>query len=365
MRKQIISLALFFLFTCATLSLPAKSWAEVIIAFKGNTLAEDTMAGLIVIPSLEIQVASWGVTYSSDDLLVYEPSMGTCSLYEDALVPTLPDLDGTITMADGTTGTLREILEAEPFVIIDTDIGIGTIDVMDHFAVTGLLLPEGGDGGGNGGGGDTTPPNTTITSGPSGIIHTNDVIFSYTGSDNKTLTLNLVYSYKLDVYDASWSSYTLSTSKSYSDLPNGSYTFEVRARDEAGKVDPTPASLSFTVDYTFLDNDGDGLPDDIENVYCTDANDADTDDDGILDGVEDANRNGYVDIGETDPCDADSDNDGLNDGQEISIGTDPTNPDSDGDGFTDGDEVSRDTNPNDPHSHPSRPMPWVPLLLDD
>jgi hypothetical protein len=249
MRKRIICSALLFLFTYAPLSLPANSWAGVVIIFKGSTLVEDTMAGLISIPSMEIQVTCWGVAYSSDDLLVYEPSMWTCSLYEDSLVLTLPDPDGPIILSDGTTGTLREVLEDEPFVIFDTDMGMGTVEVMNYSAGT---FPSGGNGGGNGGGGDTIPPNTTITSGPSGTLTNNDVTITYTGTDNTTFTSNLVYSYRLDSYDTSWSGYTALTSKSYNDLPNGSYTFQVRAKDQAGNVDPTPASGSFTVNYTSL-----------------------------------------------------------------------------------------------------------------
>ena len=51
------------------------------------------------------------------------------------------------------------------------------------------------------------------------------------------------------------------------------------------------------------DTDGDGLPDGLENITCTDPNNPDSDGDGLLDGEEDANHNGIVDPGETDPCD--------------------------------------------------------------
>jgi hypothetical protein len=94
---------------------------------------------------------------------------------------------------------------------------------------------------------DTTPPDTSITGGPpSGTITYNDVTFTYTGSDDVTYTSNLIYSHKLDGYDSDWSSYTSSTLKSYNDLPNGSYTFYVKAKDEAGNFDSSPASGSFT-----------------------------------------------------------------------------------------------------------------------
>lgn len=108
------------------------------------------------------------------------------------------------------------------------------------------------------------------------------------------------------------------------------------------------------------DTDGDGLPDSIENMTCTDPNDADTDDDGIMDGAEDSNHNGLVDADETDPCNVDTDGDGIQDGTELGytmddIGsdtdtnlfqpdldpattTDPRNRDTDGDRFDDGDE---------------------------
>jgi hypothetical protein len=61
----------------------------------------------------------------------------------------------------------------------------------------------------------------------------------------------------------------------------------------------------------------------------------------------------------------DNDGDGLKDYQElIMYNTDRLDADTDDDGFTDGDEVNtHGTDPNDPNSHPSRALPWIPLLL--
>jgi uncharacterized protein (TIGR02145 family) len=95
---------------------------------------------------------------------------------------------------------------------------------------------------------DSTPPSTSITSGPTGTITTSSASFSYTGSDIITSTDNLVYAYRLVGSDSAWSIWTSATSKSYSNLSNGTYTFEVKAKDEAGNEDATPASRSFTVD---------------------------------------------------------------------------------------------------------------------
>jgi len=125
---------------------------------------------------------------------------------------------------------------------------------------------------------DTEPPDASITGGPSGAITYNDVIFTYTGSDNVTSISNLVYSYMLngDGYNTDWSIYTSSTSKSYPDLPNGSYTFYVKAKDEAGNVS-SDASRSFTVNYTPTPLSPGGLPDTGQTEFYTDTFGEDSD----------------------------------------------------------------------------------------
>ena len=93
-------------------------------------------------------------------------------------------------------------------------------------------------------------PDTTITFGPNDEIDYSDVSFIWTGSDDVTRVSNLVYSYMLDGYETSWSGWTSSTSKEYNGLPNGVYIFNVKAKDEAGHEDPTPAERTFRVDVT-------------------------------------------------------------------------------------------------------------------
>jgi hypothetical protein len=86
---------------------------------------------------------------------------------------------------------------------------------------------------------DTTPPETTIDSGPSGTISSGDASFTFSSSEPDS-----TFECRLD--GAAYSACT--SPKSYTNLSNGSHTFDVRATDRAGNVDATPASRTFTVD---------------------------------------------------------------------------------------------------------------------
>jgi len=94
---------------------------------------------------------------------------------------------------------------------------------------------------------DTAPPQTLITMAPAATISSNKVTFEWTGSDDTTPTNKLTYSYYLEDHDAGYSSFTSDTAKSYTNLPDGTYTFYVKSHDEADNVDLTPASVKFTV----------------------------------------------------------------------------------------------------------------------
>jgi len=88
---------------------------------------------------------------------------------------------------------------------------------------------------------DTTPPGTTIDSGPSGTTTDPTPTFTFSSSEpGSTLECRV-----------DGGSFTPCTSPhTTAVLADGSHTFEVRARDSAGNVDPTAASRSFTVDAT-------------------------------------------------------------------------------------------------------------------
>ncbi len=98
--------------------------------------------------------------------------------------------------------------------------------------------------------GDTTPPDTFLLSYPGSKVTGNaltvEATFLWTGSDNITSASNLVYSYSLEDYESGWSPWSSGTSKTYT-LPMGNYVFKVKARDEAGNIDATPAEWTFQV----------------------------------------------------------------------------------------------------------------------
>jgi hypothetical protein len=86
---------------------------------------------------------------------------------------------------------------------------------------------------------DTTPPNTTIVSGPSGTVKSRDAKFTFSSTEPSN------FQTRLD--GGNWEANGAVTSKTYTNLANGTHTFEVKATDAAGNEDPTPASRSWKV----------------------------------------------------------------------------------------------------------------------
>ena len=61
-----------------------------------------------------------------------------------------------------------------------------------------------------------------------------------------SLQKNIEYSYQLEGYENRWSAWTTKTEKDYTNLPNGTYTFKVKAHDNLGNESET-ISYSFVV----------------------------------------------------------------------------------------------------------------------
>jgi len=106
---------------------------------------------------------------------------------------------------------------------------------------------------------DNIPPRTFLDEKPEEIVEGDVpklvVEFAWHGEDDITSEDNLVYSYKLVNYDSEWSNWSSDTTKTYL-LPGGDYTFEVRAKDEAGNYpnenDVATAKYSFTVSISII-----------------------------------------------------------------------------------------------------------------
>jgi Ca2+-binding RTX toxin-like protein len=89
---------------------------------------------------------------------------------------------------------------------------------------------------------DTTPPDTIITLTPPNP-QLFDAEFQFTGSDDVTPTAELTYECKINIrpFERCVSPYLITG------FSPGFFTFQVRAIDAAGNVDPTPATYSWEI----------------------------------------------------------------------------------------------------------------------
>jgi hypothetical protein len=96
---------------------------------------------------------------------------------------------------------------------------------------------------------DTAAPDTTITAGPSGTVGPGDVTFTYEGAPADDTDRFECRLRTADDDDPVFENCP-DEGRTYSDLADGTYTFEVRAIDTVDNTDMTPASETFTVDVT-------------------------------------------------------------------------------------------------------------------
>ena len=97
---------------------------------------------------------------------------------------------------------------------------------------------------------DTTAPDTTIDSGPTGTVSSDNASFTFSSE------AGAVFECELD-----GGGFGACTSpKAYSGLSEGPHTFRVRAGDAAGNLDPSPAARTWTVDTTAPDTTIDSGP---------------------------------------------------------------------------------------------------------
>ncbi|MHA1812139.1 MAG: triple tyrosine motif-containing protein, partial [Candidatus Thorarchaeota archaeon] len=90
---------------------------------------------------------------------------------------------------------------------------------------------------------DSTPPSVTLNCGTPNA--SGEVTISWSGSDNCTMTPQLLYQYLMGG-STYWSEWTPATSRSYSGFPPGRYIFRVKAKDLAENVS---AEKSCTIEF--------------------------------------------------------------------------------------------------------------------
>ncbi|HKI66572.1 MAG TPA: N,N-dimethylformamidase beta subunit family domain-containing protein, partial [Solirubrobacterales bacterium] len=95
---------------------------------------------------------------------------------------------------------------------------------------------------------DTKAPETQIDLGPAALVSSSEASFELSGADPEGSGVAL-YQCRRDSEDPeAWSACT--SPLSYTELADGSHKFEVRAVDQAGNADGSPASYEWTVDTT-------------------------------------------------------------------------------------------------------------------
>ena len=104
---------------------------------------------------------------------------------------------------------------------------------------------------------DATAPTTTITVNPTNPSNSSAAGFSFTGDDG---TGTGVAGFECDLDGGGFTACT--SPQSYSGLADGSHTFQVRAIDNAGNADATPASFTWVIDATAPDTIIDTSPTD-------------------------------------------------------------------------------------------------------
>lgn len=155
---------------------------------------------------------------------------------------------GTLTLARGTQPLVATISPALP---AGTATGAASWDTATLPDGTHLLVASAADRAGNTASAqrlvlvDNTPPDTSVVSGPTGSVADPNVTFTVTGADNLSPPTALQFAWRLD--EGEWSAFTTVPSVQLPGLAQGPHRFEVRARDQAGNEDPTPAVRDFTV----------------------------------------------------------------------------------------------------------------------
>lgn len=92
---------------------------------------------------------------------------------------------------------------------------------------------------------DRTEPDTVLVESPDRPVPEDAIRFEWTGADDATEPELLQFSWILEGVDEEWHAFETTQSADYGTLPEGTYTFKVKAKDRADQEDPSPATATF------------------------------------------------------------------------------------------------------------------------
>lgn len=134
-----------------------------------------------------------------------------------------------ITVVDLVANKVQSVLPVNGVVAVDTVASRGYAAQIAANRVTVLL-------------GDTVAPDTTVTSAPTSVAQGGTATVRFVGSDNVTSPASLRFSCAVDT-----GAFAPCTSPAAFTLPPGTHRVAIRALDQAGNLETSPAIASFTV----------------------------------------------------------------------------------------------------------------------
>ena len=172
-------------------------------------------------------------------------------------LPIIDNVNGTITYIIGASNdlkteegifvviTFQAIAEGTSYINIEDPVIHGSKNVN---VINGSVTVVGG--------GDFTPPEINLIEYPPSSINYRDIHFEWNATDNVSPPENITFSYKLEGYEG-WHAWGNVKQAYYYGLNAGSYTFMIRAKDDAGNIgwlnysfniiDNTPPTISNVV----------------------------------------------------------------------------------------------------------------------